>query len=71
MKQLKTKEGIGFIAILITFLGSEIVLDYWLGIQSITTKCWFVFMVVLVYYVIIEQFFTEKKNQSKNKKSQI
>ena len=61
MKSLATKEGIGLIAILITFIGTEVILDYWLEVQSITTKCWFVFIVISIYYVIIEQFFSKSK----------
>lgn len=65
MKALATKEGVGFIAILITFIGSELVLDYWLGVQSIATKCWFVFLVIAFYYVIIGQFFKGNKTSKK------
>jgi len=65
MKNLATKESIGFIAIILTFIGSEVILDYWLDIQSITTKCWFVFIVIVLYYIIMQQFFTNQK-QLKN-----
>ena len=65
MKSLATKEGIGFIAILVTFMGTEVILDYWLGVQSLATKCWFVFIVITIYYLIIQQFFTENKTFKK------
>ncbi len=65
MKALITKERIGLLAILVTFIGTEVVLDYWLGLQSITTKCWFVFIVISIYYVIIEQFFNNKRISKK------
>lgn len=65
MNRLVTKENVGLIAILITFIGSEVILDYWLEMQSIITKCWFVFLVISIYYVIIEQFFSNSKISKK------
>lgn len=65
MKILVTKEGTGFIAILVIFIGTEIVLDYWLDGQSITSKCWFVLIVISIYYVIIKQFFKNNKTSKK------
>ncbi len=55
------KKNLGIIAIILTFLGTEIMLDYWLEIQSIQTKILFVIVVVLIYIVAIKQIETTKK----------
>ncbi len=65
MKTLITKKRIGLIAILTIFIGSEIILDYWLNMQSITVKCWFVILVISIYYVILGQFFKDNKPSQK------
>lgn len=46
------KETLGIIAIIVTFLGSEILLDKYLEVTSITTKIIFVVVVILIYYLI-------------------
>lgn len=45
----------GIIAIVLTFIGVEIVLDYWLEIHSIEIKLLFIIVVILIYITAIKQ----------------
>lgn len=56
------KKYIGIIAIILTFFGTEIVMDYWLDVQSIQTKILFIIVVVLIYITAIKQLEITTKN---------
>lgn len=55
------KETLGIIAIIVTFLCGEILLDKCLEVTSITTKIIFVISVVLIYFIIVKTLFKKQK----------
>ena len=56
------KKYLGIIAIILTFFGTEVMLDYWLDVQSIQIKLLFIIVVILIYITAIKQLETNTKN---------
>ncbi|WP_151892711.1 hypothetical protein [Patiriisocius marinistellae] len=66
-KNIPQSTYIGVVAIAVTFLGSEIGLDYLMESgATLEAKVWFTFLVTGLYFIIANQIYNTKNRKNEN-----